>query len=243
MTWSRRWRRDRDGIVPAQALDRIRYRICKIAEDIIKLEEMLGYLLEALDVIEIPPEPPEQAGRSLYERLEISGMRSQLLRRTTDLKKNVGGASRYLEVLREMTGIVAEDRAYNLQRQLETHAKKNLELQENSKQTRIQLTLMLFVFSALMAWGFLDRLTGNSWTVMTRVLCFNVRSWPRVSGEHARSIASNDALRRRRRGAHRYPSAQVMNTEWANSLLNIIPTVPFAWFGVSLVLWVFFAGA
>merc|ERR1712159_545502 len=148
------------------ALDRIRYRICKIAEDIIKLE--------------------------------ISGMRSQLLRRTTDLKKNVGGASRYLEVLREMTGIVAEDRAYNLQRQLETHAKKNLELQENSKQTRIQLTLMLFVFSALMAWGFLDRLTGNSWTVM--------------------------------------------NTEWANSLLNIIPTVPFAWFGVSLVLWVFFAG-
>ena len=58
------------------ALDRIRYRICKIAEDIIKLEEMLGYLLEALDVIEIPPEPPEQAGRSLYERLEISGMRS-----------------------------------------------------------------------------------------------------------------------------------------------------------------------
>ena len=42
------------------ALDRIRYRICKIAEDIIKLEEMLGYLLEALDVIEIPPEPPEQ---------------------------------------------------------------------------------------------------------------------------------------------------------------------------------------
>jgi hypothetical protein len=97
-------------------LDRIRYRICKIAEDIIKLEEMLGYLLEALDVIEIPPEPPEQAGRSLYERLEISGMRSQLLRRTTDLKKNVGGASRYLEVLREMTGIVAEDRAYNLQR-------------------------------------------------------------------------------------------------------------------------------
>ena len=32
-----------------------------------------------------------------------------------------------------------------------------------------------------------------------------------------------------------------MNTEWANSLLNIIPTVPFAWFGVSLVLWVLFS--
>ena len=41
------------------ALDRIRYRIKSIAEDIIKLEEILGYLLEALDIIEIPPEPPE----------------------------------------------------------------------------------------------------------------------------------------------------------------------------------------
>ena len=47
--------------------------------------------------------------------------------------------------------------------------------------------------------------------------------------------------RRCRREAHRYPSAQVMNTEWANSLLNIIPTVPFAWFGISLVLWVLFS--
>ena len=57
------------------SLARIRYRICKLARDIIQLDEILGYLLEALEIIEIPPEPPEQAGRSLYERLEISGMR------------------------------------------------------------------------------------------------------------------------------------------------------------------------
>ena len=71
-TWSRRWRRDRDGIVPAQALDRIRYRICKIAEDIIKLEEMLGYLLEALDVIEIPSNRRSRPDDRSSERLEIS---------------------------------------------------------------------------------------------------------------------------------------------------------------------------
>ena len=43
------------------------------------------------------------AGRSLYERLEISGMRSQLLRRSADLKKNIGGSQKYLDVLREMS--------------------------------------------------------------------------------------------------------------------------------------------
>merc|ERR1740138_1417222 len=113
------------------ALKRIRYRICKLAHDIIELEEILGYLLEALDIIEIPPEPPEQAGRSLYERLEISGMRSQLLRRTTDLKKNIGGASRYLEGLREM--------------------------QEANERTAISINLLQVVFAGILCFDWLDR--------------------------------------------------------------------------------------
>lgn len=57
--------------------------------------------------MQVPPEPPEQAGRSLYERLEISGMRSQLLRRSADLKKNVSGSQKYLDVLREMSAVVS----------------------------------------------------------------------------------------------------------------------------------------
>ena len=147
------------------ALKRIRYRICKIAEDVIKLEEILGYLLEALDIIEIPPEPPEQAGRSLYERLEISGMRSQLLRRTNDLKKNVGGAARYLEVLREMTGVVADDRMYKLTQSVDATQKRLVELQAANERTAISMQLLLFIFAALLSWGFLDRLTG-SWSVL-----------------------------------------------------------------------------
>merc|ERR1740138_203398 len=122
------------------ALKRIRDRICKLANDIIELEEILGYLLEALDIIEIPPEPPEQAGRSLYERLEISGMRSQLLRRTTDLKKNIGGASRYLEVLREMTHVASEEKMFAL--------------------NQLQV-----IFAGVLGFDVLDRMTGE-WSVV-----------------------------------------------------------------------------
>lgn len=57
--------------------------------------------------LQVPPEPPEQAGRSLYERLEISGMRAQLLRRSSDLKKNINGSHKYLDVLREMSAVVS----------------------------------------------------------------------------------------------------------------------------------------
>eukprot|EP00620_Florenciella_sp_RCC1587_P012238 CAMPEP_0182571866 /NCGR_PEP_ID=MMETSP1324-20130603/15309_1 /TAXON_ID=236786 /ORGANISM="Florenciella sp., Strain RCC1587" /LENGTH=934 /DNA_ID=CAMNT_0024786619 /DNA_START=69 /DNA_END=2873 /DNA_ORIENTATION=+ len=155
-----------DGKDPT-ALKRIRYRICKLSEHIIRLEEILSYLLEALEIIEIPPEPPEQAGRSLYERLEISGMRSQLLRRTTDLKKNVGGASRYLDVLREMTQVVAEDKMFALNQNLEINTKKLIELDDSSRRTAMALWMLICVFAAELAFNFLDRITGD-WTVVNQ---------------------------------------------------------------------------
>lgn len=147
------------------ALDRIRYRICTLANHIIRLEEILGYLLEALEIIEIPPEPPEQAGRSLYERLEIAGMRSQLLRRTTDLKKNIGGASRYLDVLREMTHVVSENKAFTLNEALELNTKKLIDLNEANEKAAISLWLLIVIFAANLAFSILDRLTGD-WTVV-----------------------------------------------------------------------------
>jgi len=147
------------------ALERIRYRICRLAKDIIQLEEILGFLLEALDVIEIPPEPPEQAGRSLYERLEISGMRAQLLRRTNDLKKNIGGSSRYLEVLREQTHVVSEKKMFFLNEALELNTKKLIELDESSQKTSHSMVILHFVFAGMLAFDILDRITGE-WTVV-----------------------------------------------------------------------------
>merc|ERR1711871_402604 len=119
-----------------KALTRIRYRICKLARDVIQMEEILSYLLEALEIIEIPPEPPEQAGRSLYERLEISGMRNQLVRRAMDLKKNIGGASRYLDVLREMSAVVSESKLFQLNEAVDQNTKRLCSLQSNTKKRR-----------------------------------------------------------------------------------------------------------
>merc|ERR1719502_1812026 len=141
------------------SLNRIRYRICKLAS------EILSYLLEALDIIEIPPEPPEQAGRSLYERLEISGMRSQLLRRTTDLKKNIGGASRYLEVLREMTHVSSEEKMFALNQALELNTRRLCELNEANERSAISLNLLQVVFAGILGFDILDRLTGE-WSVI-----------------------------------------------------------------------------
>jgi WD repeat-containing protein 35 len=146
------------------SLNRIRYRICKLARDIIQMDEILGYLLEALEIIEIPPEPPEQAGRSLYERLEISGMRSQLVRRTTDLKKNIAGSQRYLDVLRERAHVVSENKMFNLNENLESNSKKLCMLQDYNSESAHSLYILQVMFAGMLAFDVLDRLTGN-WTV------------------------------------------------------------------------------
>merc|ERR1711988_879105 len=72
----------------------------------------------------------------------ISGMRSQLLRRTTDLKKNIGGASRYLEVLREMTHVVSEEKMFALNQALKQNTRRMCELHEANERAAISLNLL-----------------------------------------------------------------------------------------------------
>lgn len=154
-----------EGEKDPRALNRIRYRICKLAKDIIMLEEILSYMLEALEIIEIPPEPPEQAGRSLYERLEIAGMRNQLVRRAMDLKKNIAGAHRFLDVLREMSSVVAEVKVFSLNESLDLNTKKMCSLQESGERTAASMTILQVIGGGILAFKILDRITGNTWTV------------------------------------------------------------------------------
>ena len=54
-----------------RSLAKVRGEITALAGDITLLEEILAYIQESLEVMPVPPEPPEQAGRSLYARLQI----------------------------------------------------------------------------------------------------------------------------------------------------------------------------
>lgn len=154
-----------EGNKDPRSLDRIKYRIVKLAKDLIMLEEILSYMLEALEIIEIPPEPPEQAGRSLYERLEIAGMRNQLVRRALDLKKNIAGALRFLDVLREMSQVVAETKMMKLSESVEANTKKMVALNDSNERVVSSLQILQVIFGGMLAFDILDRLTGNSWTV------------------------------------------------------------------------------
>ena len=149
------------------ALGRTRDRICKLSREIIHLDEILSYIVEAIEIMEVPPQPKDHAGlwRSLYERLEISGLRTQLARRTKDVKKNLHGAQRHLDVLRERVNVASEARTVQLRESsLEQNTKHLCELEASNSDTVHSLQIVQVIFAGIVAFNLLDRLTRH-WVV------------------------------------------------------------------------------
>merc|ERR1711865_849657 len=110
-------------------------------------------------------EPPEQAGRALYERLQIHELKGQVVRRVKDLKKNMNGAIHDLEVLRETSQIVSETRMFNLNEAIVYNTRNLCTLQDANERMSSSLEIMQVVLSGSLAFDILDRITGD-WTVV-----------------------------------------------------------------------------
>ena len=147
------------------SIELIRGDLATVSQHVILLEEVLGYLRESLTEMEIPPEPPEQSGRALYKRLEIGKMKEQLMRRTRDLVKNMGGARHELEMLREMSNIVSETKMFQLQESVNINTGNLCSLQEANERASKSLEIMQVVLAGSLTFDMLDRVTGE-WTVV-----------------------------------------------------------------------------
>lgn len=128
------------------------------------MEETLSYLKESLDEAIVPAEPPEQAGRSLYERLQLGILSNQLKRRVKDLHKNMGGARHEMSVLNEMANIVSSEKDFQQNEAIRMHTRTLCELQEVNERAASTLLIMKMMLSGLLAFNILDRVTGD-WTV------------------------------------------------------------------------------
>ena len=147
------------------ALTSARNRMFALSKELISLEEILSYVVEALQIMEIPPEPQEQCGRSLYQRLEITSMRSQLIRRSHDLKKLVEGSKKHLKILQKRITAVADDKLTTLSDKLEQNTKSLETINVSNRETAHSIQIFRLIFAGIIAFDILDRLTGD-WTVI-----------------------------------------------------------------------------
>lgn len=151
--------------IDPKALHIVRGKVSILAHDLIQIDEAMSYVSEALNVMEIPPEPQEQVGRSLYNRLEISGMRSQLSRRTIDMQKNIVGYRHKLDDVRERVKASAEGQILQHNETIEQYLQNIYTLQIKGADAVHSLQILQIIFAGMIAFDFLDRITGD-WTVM-----------------------------------------------------------------------------
>lgn len=147
------------------ALGKSRSRLTSLSNEIISLDQVLGYLEEALHMMNVPPEPPEQEGRSLYTRLELSALKDQLKRRVKDVKKNLAGSQQQLNLLRERVEAESQNNTASLSSELEKNTKQLCALQASNGDTARILKTLQTIFAGMIAFDILDRITGD-WTVI-----------------------------------------------------------------------------
>ncbi|KAF0700918.1 Aste57867_8566 [Aphanomyces stellatus] len=148
-------------------LSDIRRRLAVLSKEVILLEETLGFLRESLDEAEIPPEPPEQAGRALYERLQLGSLSIQLKRRVKDLEKKMEGARHELAVLNEMSTIFSEERIYKQHEAIRYQTRSLCELQSINERSAATLQLIQVVLSGSLTFDILHQFTGD-WSLMNQ---------------------------------------------------------------------------
>jgi len=146
------------------SLAKIRAMISTISKEAILMEEILGYIAEAVERILVPPEPPEQTGRSLYERLQIEDLKKQVGLRIHDLKKNMNGMMHDLSILRELSGIVSEAQMFSMQEAVMVNTKTLVALQEANERASASLEVMQVVLAGSLSFDIVDRITGE-WSV------------------------------------------------------------------------------
>ncbi len=148
------------------ALQSARNKLYLLSKQTINLEELLGYVLEALQIMDIPPEPQEQTGRSLYQRLELMSLRSQLLRRSDDMKKLIEKSKSYIALLQQIISTSSSDNKLAFMNDKLDQSTKSLDVMiASNNETAHSIRVFMTLFSGIVTFDVLDRLTGE-WTVV-----------------------------------------------------------------------------
>ena len=90
----------------------------------------------------MPPEPVEQNGRALFDRLQIGDLASELGRRIHDLEKNMSGARHEFQVLRESSNVVSESKLFRLHESVSVNTRRLCALQSANERASTSLEIM-----------------------------------------------------------------------------------------------------
>jgi len=93
------------------------------SRDIILLQEILSYLGESLEGMDVPERPEDEAGGTLYKVLNMANMKRDVVVRVNDLRKLVNGAQHELQNLSSMTDVINTKQLEDVFKSVEANTK------------------------------------------------------------------------------------------------------------------------
>jgi hypothetical protein len=151
---------------PNEALKRARRNLDTLSDNALLAQVIWNHVNHAVPIMSVPPRPPEQAGRSLYDHLELDTLKDRLSAQVKELGLSVQYMQRLVANMEhKYTSLAARKHAAEQSNtQSSTERSVAQVKQECSKLVHAQEMLMVVV-AGVIAFDVLDRLTGD-WTVV-----------------------------------------------------------------------------
>ncbi|PRP78265.1 hypothetical protein PROFUN_13875 [Planoprotostelium fungivorum] len=143
----------------------IRTGVSEVSKQAILLQELLGYLTESFDEIQVPQSEEGTISHKYMTTLRVEKITRDLKRRTRDLKKNIHGIQNELGAQREMSDVIKEVNMLRLQEAMYANTKNLENVIRSNERASSSLEILQLVLSGTLAFEILDRLTGE-WSVL-----------------------------------------------------------------------------
>jgi hypothetical protein len=141
----------------------IRERLNKGSQDIIMLEQTLGYLLDSLNTpyceVDLATAAPEVI--ELAEAVNLADQTAAIMLRANDMRKLVKGAGNKLSIQRQQSGSITQKLVANTVNSIDANYASLVSAAAADERSAVANDIMNLIFAGSFAFGVIDRLTGD----------------------------------------------------------------------------------
>ncbi|EKX53681.1 hypothetical protein GUITHDRAFT_91880 [Guillardia theta CCMP2712] len=141
---------------------KLRIQLNDTSRDIILLEEIISYLLESLNSMEVPAMPEDEASATLYKALNLASMKRDVTHRVEDLRKLVHGAQNELQNLSSMTEMINTKQLEEIFRNVESNTKYLVDGSGTNERASASLEVMQMMLAGIFAFDVIDHISGGT---------------------------------------------------------------------------------
>jgi hypothetical protein len=148
-------------------IPKIRSMLNTASKDMILLQEVLTYLSESLQGMDVPERPLDEAGGTLFKVLNLLNVKRDVSLRVEDLKKLVEGAQHELTNLAAMTDVINTKQLEDVFKNVESNTKFLVDSSASNERASASLQVIQIILGGMFSFDIIDRISGGTMGLST----------------------------------------------------------------------------